>query len=47
MTHAENKKLDTIVGKLEALENSIKAVTQKESDAIRSAKSRLLSILKI
>jgi hypothetical protein len=47
MTHAENKKLETIVGKLEALENSIKAVTQKESDAIRSAKSRLLSILKI
>ena len=47
MTRAEHKKLDTIVGKLESLENSTKAKTQKEADAIREAKSRLLSILEM
>jgi len=45
MTNAQQKKLDTIIGKLEALQNSISKPTQKESDAIREAKSRLLSIL--
>jgi len=45
MTNAQQKKLDTIIGKLEALQNSISKPTQKESDAMREAKSRLLSIL--
>ena len=46
MTNAENKKLDTIIGKLEALQNSMERKTQKEEDAMRAAKSRLISILK-
>ena len=46
MTSAENKKLDTIIGKLESLQNSMGRKTQKEDDAIRDAKSRLISILK-
>ena len=46
MTSAQNKKLDTIIGKLEALQNSMKRKTQKEEDAMRDAKSRLISILK-
>ena len=46
MTSAENKKLDTIIGKLESLQNSMGRKTQKEEDAMRNAKSRLISILK-
>jgi len=46
MTYAQNKKLDTIIGKLEALQNSMERKTQKEEDAMRAAKSRLISILK-
>ena len=46
MTNAENKKLDTIIGKLESLQNSMGRKTQKEDDALRAAKSRLISILK-
>ena len=46
MTNAENKKLDTIIGKLESLQNSMGRKTQKEDDAMRAAKSRLISILK-
>ena len=46
MTYAQNQKLDTIIGKLEALQNNMKQKTQKEEDAMRDAKSRLLSILK-
>ena len=46
MTSAENKKLDTIIGKLESLQNSMGRKTQKEDDALRAAKSRLISILK-
>ena len=45
MTVAEKKKLDTIIGKLEALQNSCANLTQKEKDAMRAAKSRLLEIL--
>ena len=46
MTQAEQKKLDTIIGKLEALQNSSSKKSQKEEDAMRVAKSRLLEILK-
>ena len=46
MTNAESKKLDTIIGKLESLQNSMGRKTQKEDDAMRAAKSRLISILK-
>ena len=46
MTSAENKKLDTIIGKLESLQNSMGRKTQKEDDALRAAKSRLISIFK-
>ena len=45
MTVAEQKKLDTIIGKLEALQDSCANLTQKEKDAMRVAKSRLLEIL--
>lgn len=45
MAVEENKKLETIIGKLEALPNSCTNLTQKEKDAMRVAKSRLLEIL--
>jgi len=44
MTAAQNKKLDTIISKLEALQADCNA-TQKEADAMRQAKSRLIEIL--
>ena len=44
MNQAEKRKLETIVGKLEDLENTGE-FSQKEKDAMRSAKSRLLEIL--
>lgn len=44
MTAAQHKKLNTIIGKLEALQADCNA-TQKESDAMREAKSRLIEIL--
>ena len=46
MTSAQNKKLDTIIGKLEALQDSMERKTQKEEDAMKDAKSILISILK-
>ena len=46
MTSAQSKKLDTIISKLEALQNSMERKTQKEEDAMKDAKSRLISILK-
>jgi hypothetical protein len=45
MTNAQNKKLDTIVGKLEHLQGEWN-YTQKEIDAMRAAKKRLMEILK-
>jgi hypothetical protein len=45
MTNAQNKKLDTIVGKLESLQNEWN-YTQEEVDAMRAAKRRLMEILK-
>ena len=45
MTRAQQTKLNTIIGKLEALENNCKNKTQEQSDAMRSAKSALLRIL--
>jgi hypothetical protein len=46
MTQAEHKKLDTIIGKLESLERLAVNKTQKEADAIRAAKSRLMEVCK-
>ena len=46
MTNAQQKKLDTIIGKLEALQHDCVRATQKERDAMREAKSRLLEIWK-
>jgi len=45
MTRAQQTKLNTIIGKTEALQGSIEKPSQKEADAMREAKSRLLSIL--
>ena len=46
MTNAQQKKLDTIIAKLEALQHDCAGATQKERDAMRVAKDRLLEILK-
>ena len=46
MTVAQQNKLNTIIGKLEALQNDIGSKSQKEDDAMRAAKSKLLTILK-
>lgn len=46
MTNAEQKKLNTIIGKIEHLQNSCVNLTQKEKDAMRVAKSRLIEIMK-
>jgi hypothetical protein len=47
MTAAQQKKLDTIIAKLEALQHDCAGMaTQKEKDAMRVAKDRLLGILK-
>ena len=46
MTNAQQKKLETIIGKIEALQSDIVKPTQKEQDALRVAKTRLLEILK-
>jgi len=46
MTQAENKKLDTIIGKLEALQNACRNLSQKEQDAMAAAKKRLMEICK-
>jgi hypothetical protein len=45
MTQSQHKQLDVIIGKLEALQNKCGKPSQKESDAMRNAKSLLLSIL--
>lgn len=45
MTQSQQKKLDTIIGKIEALQNGCGSPSQKESDAMQNAKSLLLSIL--
>jgi hypothetical protein len=48
MTVAQQKKLDTIIAKLEALQSDCAGkATQKEKDAIQVAKSRLLAILEM
>lgn len=46
MTNAQQKKLDTIIGELEALQRDCVNATQKERDAMSEAKSRLLKIWK-
>jgi hypothetical protein len=46
MTNSEMKKLDTIIGKIEALQASMESKTQKEADAMQKAKSALLTIFK-
>jgi len=46
MTLLNTSTIDTIIGKLESLQNSMGRKTQKEEDAMRDAKSRLISILK-
>lgn len=45
MTTAQQKKLNTIIGKLEALQADIEKPTQTQSDAMKAAKSRLIDIL--
>jgi hypothetical protein len=46
MTAAQMKKLDTIIGKIEALQNQLGPdATQAQQDALRVAKDRLLRIL--
>jgi len=46
MTAAQQKKLNTIIAKLETLQRDSEGATQKERDAMRVAKDRLLEILK-
>lgn len=46
MTAAESKKLDTIIGKLEALQNCATRKTREEAEAMHEAKRLLMSILK-
>ena len=44
MHSKDQKKLDTIIAKIEALQNSLHK-TQKETDALKNAKKLLLDIL--
>ena len=45
MTASAQKKLDTIIAKIELLQNE-QRLSQQERDALRTAKSRLISLLK-
>ena len=45
MTVAAQKKLDTIIAKIEVLQNE-QRLSQQEIDALRTAKGRLISLLK-
>jgi hypothetical protein len=45
MTASAQKKLDTIIAKIEVLQNE-QRLSQQETDALRTAKSRLISLLK-
>ena len=45
MTASQQKKLDTIIAKIEVLQNQPR-LSQKETDALRNAKSLLIAILK-
>ena len=47
MKRAQQKKLDTIIAKIEALQGDIENKTQKEADALAVAKTRLMSILEM
>ena len=44
MTSAQNKNLDTIIAKIEALQADIARPTQSETDALAAAKKRLMQI---
>lgn len=46
MTNADHKKLDTIIGKLEALQNSTRTKTREEAEAMSKAKTLLMEILR-
>ena len=46
MTNADYKKLDTIIGKLEALQNSARTKTREEAEAMSKAKTLLMEILR-
>ena len=46
MTKSQLNKLNTIIGKIESLQADCENKTQKETDALRSAKSRLIELLK-
>ena len=45
MTKAQQKKLDTIIGKLEALQSDCVDKSRKESEAMAEAKKRLMEIM--
>ena len=45
MTNRDQEKLHTIIGKLEHLQNTASNLSQKEIDAMRNAKKKLLEIL--
>ena len=45
MTASAQKKLDAIIAKIEVLQTE-QRLSQKETDALRTAKSRLMDILK-
>jgi len=45
MTASQQKKLDTIIAKIEVLQNQAR-LSQKETDALRNAKRLLIEILK-
>ena len=46
MTSQQNRKLDTIIAKIERLQAEIINPTQDEKDALTAAKSRLIKIYK-
>ena len=45
MTAADHKKLNTIIGKLEALQHSTRTKTREEAEAMSNAKTILMEIM--